>query len=158
MVHLMPDRFRRGPMTAVHPCLHDAGAGEQAAGAGPVAAHAGRVVLEVAQGSVQLVFLVAEHELEEAGEVVQALAGVAEIDDLGGLGELDGGDVPDSGGDLVARVVARAQAVPRHEAGLAGAGVQVCARSASLQSQGPGEQQAEAVFSGDSDQDLWPSS
>ena len=49
-----------------------------------MAAYAGRVVLEVAQGSVQLVFLVAEHEL-----------------------------------------IARAQAVPRHEAGLAGAGVQV---------------------------------
>ena len=70
MVHLMPDRFTRGPMTALHPCLHDTGAGEQAAGAEPVAAYAGRVVLEVAQGSVQLVFLIAEHELEEAGEVV----------------------------------------------------------------------------------------
>ena len=108
-----------------------AGADEQAAGAEPVVAHAGRVVLEVAQGRVQLVFLdavegvgagggadavdvavvevlqaggepvvfaVAEHELQEAGEVVQVLAGVEQVHDLGGLGELGGGDVPDPGG------------------------------------------------------------
>jgi len=40
----------------------------------------------------------AEHELQGPGEGVQVLAGVAEADDLGGLGELRGGDVPDPGG------------------------------------------------------------
>jgi hypothetical protein len=39
--------------------------------------------------------LVAEHELQDAGELVQVLAGVVEIDDLGGLGELRAGDAPD---------------------------------------------------------------
>ena len=38
-------------------CFHDTGADEQAALAEPVVAHAGRVVLEVAQRGVQLVFL-----------------------------------------------------------------------------------------------------
>jgi hypothetical protein len=39
--------------------------------------------------------LVAEHELQDAGELVQVLAGVVQIDDLGGLGEFRGGDAPD---------------------------------------------------------------
>jgi hypothetical protein len=39
--------------------------------------------------------LVAEHELQDAGELVQVLAGVVEVDDLGGLGEFRGGDAPD---------------------------------------------------------------
>ena len=34
----------------------------------------------------------------DAGEVVQVLAGVVEVHDLGGLGELAAGDVPDPGG------------------------------------------------------------
>src|SRR5579859_2107892 len=32
------------------------------------------------------------------GAFVQVLAGVEQVDDLGGFGELDGGDVPDPGG------------------------------------------------------------
>ena len=153
----MPDRFTRGPMTAVHPCLYDAGAGEQAAGAEPVAAYAGRVVLDVARGSVQLVFLVAEHELQEAGEVVSALAGVAGIDDLGGLGELDGGDVPEPGGDLAGESSPAPRpyraAKPGWPAPASGSAPAVPVSN----SQDPGEQQAEARLSGDSDQDLWPS-
>jgi hypothetical protein len=80
-----------------------------------VVAHAWRVVLEVAEGGVQLVFLhpgegvlarggddaadvavvevlqaggepfvraVAEHELQDAGEAVEVLAGVVEVDDI----------------------------------------------------------------------------
>jgi len=39
--------------------------------------------------------LVAEHEFQEASEVVQVLAGVVEVNDLGGFGESAGGDVPD---------------------------------------------------------------
>jgi len=108
--------------------LDDPGADEEAALAEPVIAHAGGVVLEVAQGGVQLVLLdsgerelaggrhdavdvavvevlqpggeplvlaVQQHELQEAGEVVDVLAGVVEVHDLGGLGELGGGDAPD---------------------------------------------------------------
>jgi hypothetical protein len=41
--------------------------------------------------------MVAEHELHQLGEVVQVLASVVEVDDLGGLGELGAGDVPDLG-------------------------------------------------------------
>jgi hypothetical protein len=44
--------------------------------------------------------VVQEHELQEAGEVVQVLAGVVEVDDLGGFGELAAGDVPDPGGTV----------------------------------------------------------
>jgi hypothetical protein len=39
--------------------------------------------------------VVQEHELQQAGEVMQVLAGVVEVDDLSGFGELGGGDVPD---------------------------------------------------------------
>jgi len=39
--------------------------------------------------------LVAEHEGEQLAEVVQVLAGVVEVDDLGGFGEVRGGEVPD---------------------------------------------------------------
>ena len=56
-------------------------------------------MVEVLQaGGEPFVFLVAEHELQEAGEVVQVLAGVEQVHDLGGLGELAAGDVPDPGG------------------------------------------------------------
>jgi len=48
--------------------------------------------------------LVAEHEFQEASEVVQVLAGVVEVNDLGGFGESAGGDVPDPGG-AVAQMV-----------------------------------------------------
>ncbi len=41
---------------------------------------------------------VAEHELQKAGEVVQVLADVPDIADLGGLGERGTGDAPDPGG------------------------------------------------------------
>jgi hypothetical protein len=40
-------------------------------------------------------FLVAEHELQQAGEVVQVLTCVIEIDNLGGFGEFGAGDGPD---------------------------------------------------------------
>jgi hypothetical protein len=39
--------------------------------------------------------VVAEHELLELCQVVQVLAGVEQINDLGGLGESRGGQVPD---------------------------------------------------------------
>jgi hypothetical protein len=39
--------------------------------------------------------MVAEHEGEQLAEVVQVLAGVVEVDDLGGFGEVGGGEVPD---------------------------------------------------------------
>jgi len=39
--------------------------------------------------------VVAEHEGEQLGEVVQVLAGVVEVDDLGGFGEVLAGQVPD---------------------------------------------------------------
>ncbi|HYZ56299.1 MAG TPA: hypothetical protein VE733_22750, partial [Streptosporangiaceae bacterium] len=41
------------------------------------------------------VFPIAEHELQRPGQAVQVLAGVVEVHDLGGLGELAGGDAPD---------------------------------------------------------------
>ena len=49
-------------------------------------------------GGEPIILLVPEHELKGAGEVVQVLAGVIEIDDLGRFGEFRGGDVPDPGG------------------------------------------------------------
>ena len=45
-----------------------------------------------------MVLAVEQHELQAAGEVVQVLAGVEQVHDLGGLGELVGGDAPDPGG------------------------------------------------------------
>jgi hypothetical protein len=55
-------------------------------------------VVEVFEaGGEPFVLAVAQHELEPAGEVVQVLAGVEQVDDLGGLGELGGGDAPDPG-------------------------------------------------------------
>jgi hypothetical protein len=53
------------------------------------------VAVVVQAGGELFVALVAEHELQDAGEVVEVLAGMPDIDDLGGLGELAGGDVPD---------------------------------------------------------------
>jgi len=41
--------------------------------------------------------LVAEHELQDAGELVEVLAGVEQVHDLGGFGEPGGSDVPDPG-------------------------------------------------------------
>jgi hypothetical protein len=46
-------------------------------------------------GGEPVLFVVQEHELQQAGEVMQVLAGVVEVDDLSGFGELGGGDVPD---------------------------------------------------------------
>ena len=43
----------------------------------------------------QLAVVVAEHEGEQLAEVVQVLAGVVQIDDLGGFGEVLAGQVPD---------------------------------------------------------------
>jgi len=37
----------------------------------------------------------AEHELQQPGQVVQVLAGVEQIDDLGGFVEVPAGEVPD---------------------------------------------------------------
>jgi hypothetical protein len=52
-------------------------------------------VVEVFEaGGEPFVPSVAGHELQGPGEGVQVLAGVVEVDDLGGLGELRGGDVP----------------------------------------------------------------
>jgi len=39
--------------------------------------------------------VVAEHELQQLGQVVQVLAGVMQVDDLRRLGEMPGGQVPD---------------------------------------------------------------
>jgi hypothetical protein len=136
--------------------LDDPGAGEQPALAEPVVAHAGGVVLEVAEGGVQLVlldagegeragggrdavdvavagvfqpggepfvFVVQQHELQQAGEVVDVLAGVVEVHDLGGPGELAGGDAPDPGcavaedGELPDVVRAAADALGLDQAG-----------------------------------------
>ena len=41
-------------------------------------------------GGEPFVLVVEQHELQGAGEVVEVLAGVVEVDDLGGLGELGG--------------------------------------------------------------------
>jgi len=62
---------------------------------GPADAVDVSVVEVLDAGGEPFVFPVQEHELQEAGEVVQVLAGVVEIDDLGGFGELAAGDVPD---------------------------------------------------------------
>src|SRR5208283_1475755 len=56
-------------------------------------------VVEVLQaGGEPFVLSVQQHELQLAGEVVDVLAGVEQVHDLGGLRELGGGDVPDPGG------------------------------------------------------------
>src|SRR5207248_1791475 len=58
-------------------------------------------VVEVVQaGGEPLVLAVQQHELQGAGEAVQVLAGVEQVDDLGGAGELVAGDVPDPGGTV----------------------------------------------------------
>jgi hypothetical protein len=41
--------------------------------------------------------VVAEHELQQPGHLVPVLAGAEQIGDLGGFGELPGGQVPDPG-------------------------------------------------------------
>src|SRR5216683_931726 len=65
-------------------CLDDAGADEQAALAEPVVAHAGGVVLEVAQGGVELVFLDA-FEGKDAGGLADAVdVAVVEVFHPGG--------------------------------------------------------------------------
>ena len=57
-------------------------------------------VVEVLQaGGEPFLLAVAQHELEPTGEVVEVLAGVVEVDDLGG-GEFRGGDAPDPGGAI----------------------------------------------------------
>src|SRR5260221_4429656 len=56
-VQCMPDCLRRWPTMVLQLAFDDAGADEEAALAEPVVAHAGGVVLEVAQGGVDLVFL-----------------------------------------------------------------------------------------------------
>jgi hypothetical protein len=177
-------------------CFDQAGADEQAALAEPVVAHAGGVVLEVAQGGADLVFLhafegvlaggpddavdvavvevfqpggdpfflpVAEHELELAGEVVDVLAGVEQIHDLGGLGELRGGDIPGPGGAVaedgeladVARAAADALGsyqVPERACGLEGRHVAfraaVADRVSLLVQRGLGEEDRELDLAG----------
>jgi hypothetical protein len=62
----------------------DAGADEQAALAEPVAAHAGGVVLEVAQGGVQLVFLHAFQGKDAGGGGDAVDVAVAEVRQAGG--------------------------------------------------------------------------
>ena len=39
--------------------------------------------------------MVAEHELQQPGQLVQVLAGVIEVNDLGGFGEVPAGEIPD---------------------------------------------------------------
>ncbi len=46
-------------------------------------------------GRQPVVFVVAEHEFQESGQLVQVLAGVVQVDDLGGFGEVLAGEVPD---------------------------------------------------------------
>ena len=66
--------------------------------------------------------LVAEHELQDAGELVQVLAGMVEVHDLGGLGKFLRGDGPDPGGavaedgELPDVVRAAADALGLHQA------------------------------------------
>ena len=72
-----------------------AGEGERAGGSHDAV---GVAVVQVFQpGGEPLVFVVQQHELQEAGQVVDVLAGVVEVDDLGCLGELAAGDAPDPG-------------------------------------------------------------
>ena len=162
-VQCMPACLSLCPTIGLAAGLDDAGADEQAAGAEPVVAHAGRVVEEVAELPLGLVFLdafegvfadggldavdvavvevfeaggepfvpaVAEHELQGAGEGVQVLAGVVEVDDLGGLGELVRGDAPDPGGavaedgELADVVRAAADPLGPHQAGERGGGLE----------------------------------
>jgi hypothetical protein len=71
------------------------GAG-QGEGAGGGADRGDVAVVEVGEPLLEPVLVVvAEDELQEPGELVQVLAGVVEVDDLGGLGEVPGGQVPD---------------------------------------------------------------
>jgi len=123
-VHRMPDSFRRWPMTDLQPASDDAGAGEQAQRPVPGVAHAVGVGVEVVQGLVALARqrpaefqavaggeqgadvagvefgepLVAVAGQQPGGQVRQlmhVLAGVKQVDDLGCLGEMRGGEVPD---------------------------------------------------------------
>jgi hypothetical protein len=67
--------------------------------------------------------VVPEYELQDAGQVVQVLAGVEQVHDLRRLGELGGGDVPDPGGavaedgELSDVIGAAADALGLYEAG-----------------------------------------
>ena len=88
--------------------------------------------VELGEPGVQPVLLtVAEHELQQSRQLVQVLAGVVEVDDLGGLGEVPGGEVPDpgravtQGGELadVAGAAAAASAAMRIPNSAAGAKV-----------------------------------
>ena len=88
-------------------------------------------MVEVVQaGGEPFVALVAEHELQDAGEVVEVLAGMPDTGDLGGLGELAGGDVPDPGGavaddgELADVVRAAADALGLHEIRECGGGLE----------------------------------
>ena len=79
-------------------------------------------VVEVFQaGGEPLVLMVQQHELQRAGEVVQVLAGVEQVHDLGGLRELRGSDSPDpccsvaEDGELADVVRAAADAFCLHE-------------------------------------------
>jgi hypothetical protein len=55
------------------------------------------VVQVLHAGGELFVLPVQQHELQGPGEVVEVLAGVVEIHDLGRCGKLGGGDVPDPG-------------------------------------------------------------
>src|SRR5258708_11668993 len=88
-------------------------------------------VVEVFQaGGEPLVPVVEQHELQGPGQGVQVLAGVVEVDDLSGLGELAGGDVPDPGspvpedGELADVVRAAADALGLHEVPERGGGLE----------------------------------
>ena len=77
-----------------------------------------------------VVFAVEEHEFEGPGEVVQVLAGMEQVHDLGGLGEFRGGYVPDPGrtvaedGHLADVAGAAADAFGLHQAGEHGGGLE----------------------------------
>jgi hypothetical protein len=58
---------------------------------------------------------VAEHESDEPGGVVEVLAGVVEIDDLGGGGEAVPGEAPDPGAPSPSMTSWRMRSLPRRQ-------------------------------------------
>jgi hypothetical protein len=80
----MPESLRRWPYRLAAG-FHDSGADEQAAGAEPVVAHAGRVVLEVAQGRVQLILLDACQGIDAGGRADSVDVAAIEVLEQGKL-------------------------------------------------------------------------